>query len=163
MSFFFFREARLTILTLVRCLFNEGNDEAHSWKSHMICSLCVILFFLVMVIWILVRFSPFRLIGAFHLFVAFAPYGTILNQVIVVLNRFLMLVPVSFVSLLPMVTMFGADSMVPFGLALRIAVPEQQYPPTRTTVLVPSVRLNAPSLNHTPLAMVLRSILHIVG
>ena len=86
--------------------------------------------------------SPFPLISAYHLFVAFAPCGIVLHQVIVVLDHLLMLFTVFVVSLPPMVARFGADVIVTFGLAPRIAVPEQQFPPTGTTVLVPRGRSN---------------------
>ena len=107
------------------------------------------------------------------IFVTFAPFGVLLNQVIVVLNHFqcdglegesnfLMIDCVSVVSRLLMLVMFGADMIVPFGLAPRIAVPEQQYHQMRTTVLVQSGGLDASFPNHTPLAIVPRSFLQSV-
>ena len=33
-----FREDSSTMSFLVRCLFNDGNDEARLWKSDIICS-----------------------------------------------------------------------------------------------------------------------------
>ena len=131
-------------------------------------------FCLIWFIAILVWYSHLRMIGAYHLFVAFAPCDITLDQVIVVLNyfqcgglavesNFQILVSISVVSLLRLLAMLGADMFVPFGLALGMAVPQQQYPPTRTTVLVPSGRLDASFPNHTPLAIVPRSPPHSVS
>ena len=60
-------------------------------------------------------------------------------------------VPVTNVRLLPIVASFGCDGIVGVRLARRIAIPKQQCPLVRLTVLVPTGPSFASSPNRTPL------------
>ena len=149
-------------LFLILCLFNKENDYSCYQKIGMTGSFSfgrpyihfLSKLFLSFQRVDMVMVQSCGLIGRDHLIVAFAPCDVRLMQAIEVSNQpryhcgplepnLQPLVPVSVVLPLPMLAIFRTDMIVPSGLALMIAVPKQQYHPTRTTVLVPRHPLDA--------------------